>query len=184
MDAATRKILDELYSNNANTRYESFAAIKKLAREPVDWAYELWDDMLVKLKEKDNHWRAIAAQLLCSFAKSDPQRRMLKDIDAVIAVTKGEKFVTARHSLMSLWKVGVVDKELQHIITGKLAGRFIDCVTEKNCTLVRFDIIEVLRKMYYNVQDDGIKKNALELIETEEDLKYKKKYLGLWMGLK
>ncbi len=29
-------------------------------------------------------------------------------------------------------------------------------------------------------KDDGVRQKALELIETEKDLKYRKKYAGVW----
>lgn len=63
-----------------------------------------------------------------------------------------------------------------------LAGRFKECITEKNCTLIRYDIIEDLRKLYDVVKDDKVRDKALELIETEEDIKYRKKYIRLWRG--
>jgi hypothetical protein len=69
--------------------------------------------MLALLKIGDNHQRAIAAQALSNPAKSDHKLRMLKDFDKLMAVTKDERFVTARHSLQSLWKVGTAGKELQ-----------------------------------------------------------------------
>ena len=61
-----------------------------------------------------------------------------------------------------------------------LAGRFKECSTEKNGTLIRYDIIQGLRKLYDVGKDDTVKEKALELIETEEDIKYRKKYASLW----
>jgi hypothetical protein len=61
-----------------------------------------------------------------------------------------------------------------------LAGRFRDCVTEKNCTLIRFDIIQGLRKLYEAVKDEKIREKAMELIETEDDDRYRKKYATVW----
>ena len=52
--------------------------------------------------------------------------------------------------------------------------------TEKNCTLIRYDIIQGLKNLYNEVKDETIKEKALELIETEEDLKYRKKYASVW----
>jgi hypothetical protein len=43
--------------------------------------------------------RAIAAQVLCNLAKSDPKNRMAKDFQALLNVTKDERFVTARRVL-------------------------------------------------------------------------------------
>ena len=61
-----------------------------------------------------------------------------------------------------------------------LASRFEDCAAEKNCTLIRFDIIQGLGKLYDQVKDETIREKALELIATEADLKYRKKYASVW----
>jgi len=61
-----------------------------------------------------------------------------------------------------------------------LAGRFEECITEKNCTLIRYDIIQGLKNLYAEVKDEKVREKALELIETEEDIKYRKKYARLW----
>jgi len=96
-----------------------------------------------------------------------------------MAVTKDEKFVTARHTLQSILKVGR-EKKMQKTVVEALAKWFKDCTTEKNWTLIRYDIIQDLRNLYDKVKDEQIKKKALELIETEEDTKYKKKYASVW----
>ena len=46
--------------------------------------------------------------------------------------------------------------------------------------MIRYDIIQGLRKLYEEVKDEKIRGKALELIETEDDLKYRKKYASLW----
>jgi ribosomal protein L17 len=132
------------------------------------------------LGHKSNHRRAIAAQVLCNLAKSDPENRMLRDFDALLAVTKDERFVTARHCLQTIWKVGAAGKQQQKKLVDGLASRFRECATEKNCTLIRYDIIQGLRNLYDEVKDETIKEKALELIETETDVKYRKKYAGIW----
>ena len=50
--------------------------------------------------------------------------------------------------------------------------------------MIRYDIIQSLRNLYdaAAVKDEKIKEKALELIETEEDIKYRKKYASLWRG--
>jgi hypothetical protein len=55
-----------------------------------------------------------------------------------------------------------------------------DSIAEKNCTLIRYDIIVSLKNLYDQVQDEAIKQKALALIETEADVKYRKKYAGVW----
>jgi len=61
--------------------------------------------------------------------------------------------------------------------------RFRDCTTEKNGTLIRYDILEVFRKSHDAAPDEQLKQHALALIETEEDPKYREKYSGLWKDL-
>ncbi len=183
MDAETKRHLSNLHSNDANSRYESFQYILKLTQQPVDWAYDVWNDLLLQLKNGDNHQRAIAAQLLSNLAKSDPDNKMFADVDKIFEVTRDEKFVTARHSLQRLWKIAIVNKQLQEKVTGYLSYRFNTCNTEKNCTLIRYDIIEVLRKIYDNTNNDTVKQKALALIETEGDLKYRKKYTTVWKDI-
>ena len=182
MDSRIQQSLDHLRSQDGVVRIEALNYILDVTDKPVDWAYDVWDEILATLRHKDNHQRAIAAQILCNLAKSDPKSRMLEDFDALLAVTRDERFVTARHSLQALWKVGMAGKKQQQKLIEGLAGRFRECITEKNCTLIRYDIIQSLRNVYdaAAVKDEKIKEKALELIETEEDLKYRKKYATLW----
>jgi hypothetical protein len=180
MDATIRSQLDNLHSEDKALQNQAFMQILALTSQPVDWAYEAWPEMLENLKRKDNHLRAIAAQVLCNLAKSDPQQRMLKDFDTLLYVTKDERFVTARHCLQSLWKIGAVGKAQQEMLVAGLSARFAQCSAEKNCTLIRYDILEGFKKLYGEVKDDSIRQKALALIETEPDLKYRKKYTRLW----
>ncbi len=146
----------------------------------VEWAYEVWDDLVDHLHHKDNHQRAIAAQVLCNLAKSDPEQRMLNDFDVLCAVTKDDKFVTARHCLQALWKVGTAGTQQQAIVVDGLARRFSECMAEKNCTLIRYDIMQGLKQLYETVKDETVRERALALMATEPDEKYRKKYASVW----
>jgi hypothetical protein len=180
MNTLTRIYLDNLRSEDRELQNSAFTTILAETDQPVDWAYEAWDDLVKDLCHKDNHVRAIAAQVLCNLAKSDPKYRMQKDFPALLAVTKDERFVTARHTMQALWKVGAAGKKQQKLVVDGLTGRFAECITEKNCTLIRYDILQSLRNLYDAVKDEKIREKALELIETEDDLKYRKKYASLW----
>jgi hypothetical protein len=136
--------------------------------------------MLAGLTHKDNHVRAIAAQILCNLAKSDPKERILKDFPALLEVTRDDRFVTARHCMQALWKVGVAGKKQQKLFMEGLERRYKECVGEKNSTLVRYDILQSMRNVYNVVKDDRIKKKALALIPLEEDTKYRAKYAAVW----
>ena len=180
MDKTIRTQIENIRSENGEVQNKAFTYIINLTDKPVDWAYNVWDEMIDGLTHKDNHVRAISAQVLSNLAKSDPKNRMLKDFDKLLAVTKDERFVTARHCLQSLWKVGVVGKKQQNVYMDGLEQRFKECISEKNCTLIRYDILQSFRNVYDEVKDEKIRAKALELIDTEDDLKYRKKYLTLW----
>jgi len=76
MDKNTRTNLDDLHSEDGDTRFRAMNAILKMTEERVDWAHEVWDEMLARLRHENNHQRAIAAQVLCHLAKSDTENRM------------------------------------------------------------------------------------------------------------
>jgi len=180
MNKLIQASLANLRSTDKALQNTAFHDVLAATDKPVDWAYDVWDEMVLGLSDKDNHVRAISAQVLCNLAKSDPKSRMLKDFDALLAVTKDERFVTARHCMQALWKVGVAGKKQQKRLVDGLAGRFKECSAEKNCTLIRYDIIQSLRNVYDEVRDEAVKEKALTLIDTEDDLKYRKKYAGVW----
>ena len=180
MDKLTRTHLENIHSKDRELQNKAFFYVLNVTEKPVDWAYDVWDEMLVGLTNSDNHVRAIAAQVLCNLAKSDPMDRILKDFDKLLSVTKDDRFVTARHCMQALWKIGVVGKKQQKIYMAGLESRFAECITEKNGTLIRYDILQSMRNVYDVVKDEKIKMKALELIENEEDRKYRKKYASLW----
>jgi len=180
MDDKTRKYIDNLRSEERELQNQAFFHILEETEKPVDWAYEVWDELVQGLSHKDNHVRAISAQVLCNLAKSDPKNRMQKDFLALMEVTKDERFVTARHCLLSIWKVGASGKKMQKMVVEAFVERFRNCATEKNCTLIRYDIIQGLKNLYDEVKDEKIREKALELIGTEKDLKYRKKYASVW----
>ena len=180
MDKITQTNLENLLSQDRDLQNNAFFSIIDLTNQPVDWAYTVWDDLVQALRHKDNHVRAIAAQVLCNLAKSDPEKRMLNDFPALLSVTKDDRFVTARHCMQALWKIGAAGKEQQQILVDGLEGRFNECITEKNCTLIRYDIVQSLRNLYDVVPDEQIRAKAMAWVETEQDMKYRKKYASVW----
>ena len=179
MNAITRGHFQNIHSADRQVQGASYAYLLEATRKPVDWAYEVWDELLAGLKAKDNRLRSIAAQLLCNLAKSDPRERILKDFGKLLAGTKDPQFVTARHTLQALWHVGLVGKKQQAKVVTGLSARFRECAEEKNGTLIRYDIVQGLRRIHDATKDEGIRKRALALIATEEDPKYRRKYTTL-----
>jgi hypothetical protein len=173
-------MLDDVRSSDGATRNRAYQHVIDVTDNPVDWAYEVWDRVVSDLRHKDNHVRAIAAQLLCNLAKSDPELRILHDLPALLELTKDSRFVTARHCLQALWKVGAAGEAQRAAYQPGMVRRFVECGTEKNWSLIRFDVLQSMRNVYVATGDDSIRMTAQELIDSEADLRYRKKYAGLW----
>src|SRR3954451_16069182 len=166
--APYKKLLEDLRSSVPDRQNYAFQSLLKATDSPVGWAYEVWEDLLRTLVDGDNRQRSIAAQALSNLAKSGPKQRMPRDLPALLSVTKDERFVTARHCLQSLWKVGVAGEPQRKALLNGLEARFAECSTEKNCTLIRHDVLVVLRRIYDVVKEEEIRSTAERLIQTEE----------------
>lgn len=180
MEAQVQRYFDDLESPGRETQFEAYKNLLSVTKEEVDWAYEVWDKLVQDLNNRDNHTRSRAAQFLSYLAISDPEKRMLKDFPLLWEVTRDSKFVTARHSLQSIWRVGLAGDEQQALLMKHFTDRFKTCMEEKNYTLIRYDIIQGLRNLYDETKKVDIKQISLELIATEEDSKYQKKYATVW----
>jgi hypothetical protein len=180
MNAAIRKHIENVRSSDGHAQNAAFLALMKASDRRVDWAYEVWDDLIEMLTDRDNHVRAIGAQVLCNLARSDPEGRMLKDFARVLAVTRDERFVTARHTIQAIWKVGLGGEKQRKLLLEGLGRRYKECAKERNRTLTRYDINVSLGNLYDAVKDDDLKKRVLEWNETEPDAMYRKKYATVW----
>ena len=64
MDETIRTQIHDIRSEDGDVQNKAFFYILKKTDKPVDWAYEVWDEMVEGLTHKDNHVRAISAQVL------------------------------------------------------------------------------------------------------------------------
>ena len=180
LDTKMQQNFADLQSEDKNKQYEAYQKIRDSIKEPVDWAYDVWDDLVIDLASKDHHTRSRSAQFLAFLAISDPEQRILKDFPQLWEVTKDEKYVTARHSLQAVWRVGLAGTAQKDLLVEHLQDRFKNCEDEKNYTLIRFDIIQNLKNLHAELAEEQLKDIALQLIELETDEKYKKKYAKVW----
>ena len=127
-----------------------------LTVEPVNWAGSVMTDVFLQLSNTNNRNRSIAAQLLCRLAKSDGSKRILQDFQKLFSVVKDERFVTARHALQSMWMVACIGDQYRKKVLDSLKEWYFECVSHKNCTLIRYDIVESLRKIYDDTKDEKI----------------------------
>jgi hypothetical protein len=183
MVAHVEESMNDLKSADKDRQNHAFQTLLEMTAERVDWAYEVWDDLLRLTANGDNRQRSIAGQLLSNLAKSDPELRIVRDAERLIAVTRDERFVTARHVLLALWKIAIVGNRQRKTIVDGLVRRFEECAAEKNCTLIRYDIQCVFKKIYEEFGEESLRLTAEQLISLEEDAKYKKKCGTVWRSV-
>jgi hypothetical protein len=180
MSGGMPKVYPDVWVTDRDRQNSAYKSLMDESESAVPWADAVWDDVVTHLGDADNHNRSIAAQLLCNLASHDKSGRIVGDLGALIKVTKDERFVTARHSLKSLWKIGLAGEDQRAAVVKAMAQRYQDSFDEKNGTLIRSDIVETLRQLFDAVGDPAVETTARELIEAEKDPKYQKKYAKFW----
>lgn len=180
MEKDIEVLFEQSATGDKEARFQSYEQLIEITDQPVDWAYEVWDELVERLAHSDPHQRSRAAQYLAGLAKSDPENRLLNDFPKLWRVTYDEKTVTARHSLQAIWKVGLAGSLQREWIIQFFTKRFSACESEKHPTMIRGDLLEGLRKLYDATEDEQLRETAHKLIESVDDAKYRKKYTAIW----
>ena len=183
MEELIRQSVQNLSSPDDQVRYTALQAVLKATDFQVDWAYEVWNELVSMLNHENSYHRSIAVKVLCNLAKSDSENRIEKEIGRLLQLTNDQKFVTSRQCIQSIWKVGVSNKPLRKKVIDHLAQQYVECVNGKHSNLIRQDIIQSLRNLYDSVHDEAIKEKALELITIETEAKNRKKYAAFWKDI-
>ncbi len=176
MDQIAKEALERLNSAEDKIRFDALNHILKLTDEPVDWVYEVWDDLVRKLSNENSYQRSIAIMVLCNLAKSDRENRIEAVLDKLLAHTRDEKFITSRQCIQNIWKVAAVNSQARERILGHLENQFMSCEAEKHYNLIRQDIIQAISCLYESNNDAGILARAKDLVSREKEEKYRKKY--------
>ena len=182
MNAEIQALFEARDSGDEDVSYEALQQLFAMTEEPVDWAYDVWDDLVADLTHGDNHKRSFSAQMLTRLAISDPEGRMLRDFPAVAAVMRDERFVTARHAMQSLWRAGLAGEDRTALVVAALETRFQDCTNEKNAALIRTDVIAALGHLGKATGGEEIEARAEALIASETDEKERKKQKAAWIN--
>jgi len=178
-----RAALDRLASGDRGTQGDDYALLQQATAEPVRWADAAWPLIEPLLRNRDNRVRSIAGQTLSRMAPGASHDTVLGGLPSLIAVTRDERFVTARHVLGSLWQVGLANREVRAVLLDKLIERCRSAVDEKNAALVRHDIVCCLRRLFDETGDAQVKAGADELITQEPDERNARKMRAAWSGV-
>lgn len=182
MESFVRDQLNNLYNPDTVLQQKALAFILELTEEPVDWAAEVWEEMISMLKSYDSNERSMAAQILANLAKNVPAR-MLKDFDHLKALTIDTNLSTAVTAIGSFWKIGIINAELRDKVVELLSNSFKTSEYEKDHALKRYGIIECFRRIYNEVKDDALRNKSLTLVALDPDRPNRIKYGSVWIDL-
>ena len=181
MEQEALQYFTALQSGNEAEQYYALGKLLELLKKPVDWTYSVWERLVQNLSSSNSLKRSYAVQLLCALAaNSDPEERVLDDFAAIWAVTFDEAFPTAQKCIQSIWKIGLAGKAQRELVVAHLANRYVNCIEVKNCTLIRYNIIESLHKLYDATGEMRLKEISDSLIEKENDSENREKYASVW----
>lgn len=179
--ARAQELVAEIGSSDRAVQGQAYEALLAATTSTVPWSYEIWPTIVEGLQSADNRMRSICAQTLANLAAhSDPDDRILDDLDRLAAVMSDDRFVTARHATQSFWKVGLGGDAPRTAAVAALARRFRTCADEKNAALVRTDIITALAQLDQARPGTGIEEIVRGLIDEEPDPKGQRKQLAAW----
>lgn len=179
MNKNIQKYIENLASTDDRVRLDALQNLLKITESKVDWIYEVWDLLLEKLDHENSYQRSIGVMLLCNLAKSDIENRLGISLDRLFVHTKDEKFITSRQCIQNIWKAAAANKSNGEKVLKHLEKRFLECLHEKHCNLLRQDILQSMLMLYAKQGDEKLLAKVQTLIAKEKEMKYRKQYESL-----
>lgn len=171
---------NQLESKDDGERYNALQELLKITEEKVSWLDDYLDILLGKLRSENSYQRSIGMMILCNCAKSETAKKEYKKIIPLLMPTiNDEKFITQRQYIQNIWKIAVVDQAYKKKIVDQLKVEYSCCINKPHYNLLRQDIIQSLMNIFKTMNDESIKQLTIDLIDKEEDLKNKKRYLKI-----
>lgn len=176
MDALIKEKVTNLASTDDGIRLDALKTVLLSTENKVDWAYEMWDEMIARLDHENSYQRSIGIMVLCNLAKSDTENRLAGILERLLAHTRDEKFITSRQCLQNVWKLAAANPQAKGRVLEHLQKQFADCEGESHSNLIRLDIIQAMRQIYDLDGDTNLLERMKILVQTEKDGKNRKKY--------
>jgi hypothetical protein len=174
--------LDKIEGTDPAQRTRAYSELLELTDGVVDAAGQ-WDRIAAYMDSKDNHLRSIGGQLLCGLAKSDPEGHFFDYFDGIKRLTKDPMFVTARHVLQASYRIGLAGPKYRKLVLDFYEERYDDCAAERNASLIRFDILVCMKKLYDARRDPALAERALRRIVAECSDTHRAKYRKVWKDI-
>lgn len=165
----------DLDSKDNRIRYEAFRILLETTENKVIWVYDKWYDLEKKLYSDNSYQRSIGLMLLANLCRSDTESRFDKIIDRYIEMFEDEKFITSRQCIQNAWKIAAAKDSYRGIVAKALMNTYYENVHLKSHgNLIKEDVIFSLCRISELTGDGSFRRNAGELIESENDIKLKK----------
>jgi len=179
MDFKIEKLLNDTKSKDNKIRFDAFTKLLEITGGRVNWFSDVFDDLTNRLESDNSYQRSIGVMLLCNLAKSDKDNSLRKVLPNILNLLEDEKFITRRQCIQNIWKIAVAENELSSTIVEALEIKFVKCSFENHYNLIRQDIVSALYSIHKNKPDSGILSHIEKLIEIEDDVALKKKYIKI-----
>lgn len=136
-------LIELLGEKNDEIRYAAFLTLKSRSKIKND-VYDYFDVFEKKLISENSYQRSLGIMLLAENVRWDNENRFNYVIDAYLAHTDDEKFITARQTIQSIneWIAGKPD--LFDIVINKLLSIDIQKRKDSQRKLLLMDILTVL----------------------------------------
>jgi len=182
MDPETAQLVKNLASADDQLRLHALRTLLAITEQPVDWVYEVWDEMTARLGNENSYQRSIGIMLLCSLTRSDHQDRLGGVLDNLLAHTRDEKFITSRQCIQHVWKIAAACPQHRQRVIGHLEQRFRECGAENHYNLLRLDVIQALKSAADQLNDPALLERARSLADEESEPAYRKQYQAALRG--
>jgi len=179
MDAMIEKLLNETKLKDNKIRLKALNGLLDITEKKVDWLDEVFEDLTSRLKSDNSYQRSIGMMLLSNLSKSDNENHLKIVLPDLLKLLQDEKFITCRQTIQNIWKIAIEKENLQKKIIESLIGKFNKCLFEKHYNLIRQDIISSLFLIHQKNSNSCPMSLIDDLIEAEEDVKFRKKYKSL-----
>ena len=172
-------LFDQIEGSDDQARVSAYLEVLSRKDSPAE-VYSQWSRFAAMLGHSSNHIRSIGGQLFSHFAASDPEGRIWGLWERWKAVATDKMFVSARHTLQASHRFALAGEEHKRRLLDYYQERFRSCTSEKNTTLIRYDLQVCLREVYNQQPDPAVATLARGLILEETDPKYQTKYNTAW----
>lgn len=162
----------DLESKEDSTRYEALKEVIKLTEVEAPWVYDKWFELTEKLYADNSYQRSIGIMVLANLSKSDHENRIAALLDRFVELFDDEKFITSRQCIMNSWKLALYSEfNRKKILEGLEKTYYENIHLKKHGNLIKQDVISSLTQISATIKDEAILQKAIDLIESEIDIK-------------